>query len=36
MLDSKHMINILSLHDDDLNLDEINTQSLDTVKTFSQ
>ena len=36
MLDSKNMINILSLHNDDLNLDEINMQSLDIIKTFSQ
>ena len=35
MLDSKYMINILALHDDDLNLDDINMQSLDTIKTFS-
>lgn len=36
MLDSKHAVSILSLHDNDLNLEEINTQSLDTLRTFTQ
>ena len=36
MLDSKYMINILSLHNNDLNLDEINTYSLDFVYAFRQ
>lgn len=35
MLDSKHNINILSLHNNDLNLDEINLYALDSLKTFS-
>jgi hypothetical protein len=36
MLDSKFAINILSLHNNDLNLDEINLYSLDSLKTFQQ
>lgn len=35
MLDSKGMINILALHNDDRNLDEINTQSLDTLRVYA-
>lgn len=36
MLDSQHMLNILSLHNNDLNLDEINTYSLDSLFSYRQ
>ena len=37
MLDSMNMINILQLHNDEVdNLDDINLQSLDSIKTYRQ
>lgn len=36
MFDSNQMINILSLHNFDLNLNEINSYSLDLLKQFKQ